>query len=209
LLEDWGVPTMHIGSQAAEMVYPVRSGGRKAVTFGYIGPLAPHKGAHVLVNAFNSIDATLEAKLVIYGDHESDYVTALKRNVRRSGVQFRPPYPYADLPKVLEEIDCVVVPPIWYDNAPQVVFEALSAGVPVIGSRIGGIPDFIRDHENGLLFLPGDAEDLASKLVAVVSDRDLLRRLQSNVQPTKGMQEHVDELIILYKSLASKQRSTA
>jgi glycosyltransferase involved in cell wall biosynthesis len=205
LLEDWGVPperivTMHIGSKAAEMARPFRSDCREGVTFGYIGPLAPHKGAHVLVKAFNSIDANLDARLLIYGDRGSGYVRKLKEDVTRKGVHFRPPYLHTDLPKVLEEIDCVVVPPIWYDNAPQVVFEAISAGVPVIGARIGGIPDFVRDQENGLLFLPGDDQDLANKILAVASDRSLLKRLQSKAQPTKGMEQHVKELVTLYQT---------
>ena len=207
LLEAWGVPperieTMHIGSRAAEMARLSRSDCRQEITFGYIGPLGPHKGAHVLVKAFNSIDASLDARLLIYGDNGSGYARKLKEDVTRGGVHFRPPYKYTDLPKVLEEIDCVIVPPIWYDNAPQVVFEALSAGVPVIGARIGGIPDFVRDHENGLLFLPGDAQDLAGKLLAVASDRSLLKRLQSKAQPTKSMGQHVKELVTLYQTLA-------
>jgi len=57
-----------------------------------------------------------------------------------------------------------VVPSEWYDNYPMSIIETFAIGVPVIGARIGGIPEMVRDYETGLTFEPWNADDLYSKL---------------------------------------------
>lgn len=61
----------------------------------------------------------------------------------------------------------VVVPSEWYENCPMSVLEAKAVGTPVVGARIGGIPELVRDGEDGFLFDAGDAEDLARALEAM------------------------------------------
>ena len=60
----------------------------------------------------------------------------------------------------------LVVPSIWPENSPLVIHEAFLAGVPVVASRIGGIPELVQDGVNGLLFEPGDADDLRARCSA-------------------------------------------
>lgn len=64
-------------------------------------------------------------------------------------------------------VDFTVVPSVWYENLPGVVYESLSYGIPVIASNIGGIPEMVEDGKNGLLFEPGNADELLQKLVQV------------------------------------------
>lgn len=207
--EEWGVPpekfvVQHIGTRAAEFLKPFPHEDRTPVTFGFLGPLNPHKGAHTLVEAFSRLGSSLPARLLVYGDNGQEYANALRRKSEKSSVEFRPSYRYEDLQNILSEMDFVVVPPIWYDNAPQVVFEALSAGVPVIASKIGGIPDFVKDGENGMLFEAGNSEELAAKMERVARDPSLIRSLRVRVKPTKTMSEHVGELLPLYVSLCDR-----
>ena len=65
-------------------------------------------------------------------------------------------------PESYARIDVLVVPSLWLENSPLVIHEAFQAGVPVVGSRIGGIADSSRDGWNGLLFEPGLARELAA-----------------------------------------------
>ena len=71
-------------------------------------------------------------------------------------------------------IDVLAVPSIWPENSPLVIQEAFLAGVPVVASRIGGIPEVVANGVNGLLFQPGDADDLARCLSRLVSEPGLL-----------------------------------
>ncbi|HLU39385.1 MAG TPA: glycosyltransferase, partial [Planctomycetota bacterium] len=107
-------------------------------------------------------------------------------------------------PRLLALVDVVVVPSVWDDCAPLVVAEALAARAPVVGSRIGGIPDFVRDGENGLLFAPGDATDLARCLRAFADDPGLLGRLQRGIAPPPGFGGYVDAVRAVYAEVAAR-----
>ena len=71
----------------------------------------------------------------------------------------------------------VVVPSIWPEPCPTVALEAMACGRPVVGSRIGGIPDLVEDGHSGLLVEPGDPVSLADALAAVLDDRRFRLRL--------------------------------
>jgi glycosyltransferase involved in cell wall biosynthesis len=69
--------------------------------------------------------------------------------------------------RVWHEMNCataLVIPSIWYENFPRTIVEAFATGLPVIASRIGALADIVTEGETGLLFEPGNANDLADKL---------------------------------------------
>ncbi len=71
----------------------------------------------------------------------------------------------------------LVVPSVWFETFPLVIGEAMSHGIPVIASRIGGLPEFVQDGLTGLLFEPGDAVELSEKIRQLWEHPDLARRL--------------------------------
>ena len=71
----------------------------------------------------------------------------------------------------------LVVPSRWFEGCPLVVSEAMSHGLPVIASRIGGLPEFVEDGVTGLLFEPGNVDDLAGKIRQLWDHPDLCRRM--------------------------------
>ena len=116
-------------------------------------------------------------------------------------INFHDGYDFNALPEILSGKDFGIVPPLWYDNAPQVVFEMLAMKVPVIGAKIGGIPDFVKHMDNGLLFEAGNKKDLADKLETAVMDKGLVMRLKNNISPMKTLDQHVDELADFYRDI--------
>jgi glycosyltransferase involved in cell wall biosynthesis len=107
-------------------------------------------------------------------------------------------YRFDALPSILQGMHLGIVPPIWYDNAPQVVFEMLSMKVPILGSRIGGIPDFIRHGENGMLFETGCSTDFQDKLKNILMTPHLLEDFKHRIRPMKTIGEHAEELEMFY-----------
>jgi glycosyltransferase involved in cell wall biosynthesis len=77
------------------------------------------------------------------------------------------------------------------------------AGVPVIGSRIGAIPEAVMHRRNGLLFEPGNVEQLTGHLQRLVDDPDLRHSLATNIDRPKTLQQECDELLQIYESLAA------
>ncbi len=117
---------------------------------------------------------------------------------RLGGLVVHPMYAYYDVPWILGGKDLGVVPSVWWDNAPQTVFEFFACGVPVLGADLGGIPDFVTEGHNGMLFKGNDRYDLARRLGEIVRDPSRLFELRRNVRPPKDIGDHAVEMERLY-----------
>lgn len=173
-----------------------------ALRLVFLGVAEPHKGLPLLIEALERMTvaelARIDLALHARGVHTLDARLSRLRP-RLSGLNLSDGYRHCALPELLADRDLGVVAPIWWDNAPQVVFELLALGVPVLGAAIGGIPDFVEDGVNGLLFAPNDPEALAGGLRRVLADPDLIDRLRAGIRPMKTLTEHADELEAFYR----------
>ena len=110
---------------------------------------------------------------------------ALERQARRLGVGDRVRFEgfvvHERLPALLAHADLLVLPSL-YEELGTVLLEAMQAGLPIIASKTGGIPDVIEDGGNGLLVPPGEPEALARAIDRLLADRDLARRLSEGAQ---------------------------
>jgi glycosyltransferase involved in cell wall biosynthesis len=170
------------------------------LTIGFIGTLAPHKGCHVLIEAFKLLPPGT-ARLKIYGnlkDFAEYNAGLLGRAQGREDIEFCGTFPNSDIGKVLEGLHVLVVPSVWFENAPLVVYSALAAKRPVIASDFPGLSENVKDDVNGMIFRPGDFTALHAKLHRLVSDPGLLARLSSNCRPPKSTPTYVEELLAVY-----------
>lgn len=193
-----------IVEQARELVFDPPRFERdrpRPVRLVFMGYNHYYKGLHVLSAALErlSADDLRRIDLSIYAlDGQSIEWVFRRLEPRLARLTFVPGYRYHDIPWMLGGKDLGVVSSVWWDNAPQTVFEFFACGVPVLGAEVGGIPDFVREGENGLLFRGNDADDLARRLREVVAEPWMLDRLRAQVRPPKDMQSHVDELEAIY-----------
>lgn len=180
---------------------PARADGRPLI-IGYIGTLAPHKGCHVLIEAFKLLPRG-SARLKIYGNLKdfAEYNASLRRRAEGfDAIEFCGTFPNGDIGRVLEELHVLVVPSMWYENAPLVVHSALAAKRPVIASNFPGLAEIVTNGVNGMTFRPGDFRALSSRLKRLISEPGLLGRLSENCRPPKSTSEYVDELLAVYAS---------
>ena len=178
---------------------------RERLRFGFLGSFIFDKGVHVLVEAFNRLPAGA-AELHLFGvPVEPAYVEDLERRARHPDIHWRGPVPHADRWRALAEIDVLVVPSIWYENSPLSIHEAQVAGVPVIGSAIGGIPELVHDGVDGRTVPADDVAGLAACLEAVVADPACVARWRAAIVPPKTMDAHVDEIEAIYRELCGRE----
>jgi glycosyltransferase involved in cell wall biosynthesis len=104
----------------------------------------------------------------------------------------------------------VVVPSLWEETFGLVAAEAMSHGIPVVASRIGALPETVRDGETGLLAEPGDVADLAAKIRRIWDDaglaRDLGQRARRQVEAEYGEGPHVERLAGFYRDAIAAMR---
>ncbi|HNQ49908.1 MAG TPA: glycosyltransferase family 4 protein [Candidatus Omnitrophota bacterium] len=188
----------------------VRRSRSSLVRFGYVGNLMHAKGVHILIDAFASVGVE-KAELKIYGQVFS-YKGALShydRMIRdmagnRRNVQFMGGFAHDKVRIVYEGIDVLIVPSLWQENSPLVIQEAFLAKTPVIASRIGGIPELVTDGVNGLLFEPGNVEELRAAIERVIEDPSILDAWRANIPAVKSIEENAKELETIYAQLVSK-----
>jgi len=149
--------------------------GRPRVLF--VGRLAPQKGVRTLVEAAGLLEDP-SARVLLVGDGPERPV--LERESERIGVadrlRFVGFFAHERLPAALAHADLLVLPSL-YEELGTVLLEAMQAGLPVVASKTGGIPDVVEDGVNGMLVPPGDPEALARAIDRLLADRDLASRL--------------------------------
>jgi len=175
------------------------------ITIGFISTLQPHKGAHILIDAFNKVHRN-NISLKIYGDyfHHREYYQSLKKSASDKNVQFCNAYKYEDLQQILDDLDIVVVPSIWWENAPLVLLRSLAHKVPVIVSDLEGMTEIIKDGENGFVFYVGNADSLANVLEKIGEDPTILNTIKNNIISPPRIEEEAFEYEILYNKLLQK-----
>lgn len=176
---------------------------------GFIGGLSEHKGAHLLISAIRLLPGDLSLELRIYGK-STDYPKYYERLKQLANadprIHFCGTFPNDMIGKIFVELDILVVPSIWYENTPLVIYSAQAAGCPVIASNLGGMAEVVEHEKNGLLFEAGDVAGLASTIERLAHDRKLLRQLAENAPKPKPISDYVAELEIIYDDVLRERR---
>jgi glycosyltransferase involved in cell wall biosynthesis len=202
----YGVPGDHIlvvpwGLDKHRWTHQLPRARVPQLRFGYIGTLQPAKGVDILVRAFHRLDDDqVELRLHGGGKPDDPFVDRLTR-VQDPRIHFLGRYDNLRLPELLARVDVVVIPSIWHETFSLVAREALLAGLPVIASAVGALPEVIVDNVNGLLVPPSDEDALHEAMARLVDDRALLARLKPSAPAVTDIRDHADELERIYKEL--------
>lgn len=138
--------------------------------FLYLGRLSTEKGILTMINSFMMLEDS-NARLLIAGQGPAR--TKLEEKADEDPrIRFVGHLSGNELKEMIKKSIAVIVPSEWYENAPITILESFAYGKPVVGSRIGGIPEMISDGVNGHLFEPGNADDLRGKLELMLSMTD-------------------------------------
>ena len=174
---------------------------------GFVGTLVWHKGAHVLLEAVRGLRGEFE--VVIHGDTNvfPDYVATLRKSAVGVPITFAGGFDSGRIEDVYRTFDVLVVSSLWPENSPLVIHEAFMRGVPVIGARVGGIPELVHDGINGLLYDPFSAESLRSSLQRLVDDRRFVLSLSRQVPDVKTIQDDALEWRERYRAVCSRAAS--
>jgi glycosyltransferase involved in cell wall biosynthesis len=149
----------------------------------FVGRLTAVKGIHELVDAFKTVSSVLpDAQLLLVGDGEAKKV--LEENVKylklETKVKFAGWLDQAQIFKAYANSRLVVIPSIWPENLATVCIEAMAVGRPVIGTKVGGIPEMVRHGKTGMLVEPGNSKQLADSITELLKDGELCEAMSKS-----------------------------
>lgn len=169
----------------------------------YFGRLSKEKGIGVLIEAMKNVRNRITLKIV----GEGPLLETIQSRVKKesiSNIEFIGFQSGDALKKIIRESALVVVPSIWYENSPLVIYEAMALGKVVVGSRIGGIAELIKENKTGLLFDPNEYRELATKIDYLLDNEDILLKMEEeskNASEQFGFDAHYDEIMKIYSEL--------
>jgi len=140
----------------------------------FVGRLDRNKAPYAVLEAYHKAISTVpSARLVMVGNGpEKDALLAVAKKLNLDHVYWIERVPREEMPRVYAGCELLVLPSL-FEPFGNVVLEAMASGVPVVGSRIGGMKDTIIHGETGYLIKPGDAAELAKYMITILQDKDL------------------------------------
>ncbi|MCW2899818.1 MAG: glycosyl transferase group 1 [Streptosporangiaceae bacterium] len=188
----------------APPAHPLARPARPA-RFVYTGRLVPEKGLDVLLTAAGQL--TAGSTIHLYGSGPAE--ASIRRRVLAEGLPVRL-HGFAVRSALMEAFGAAtaaVLPALWYENCPMSVLEAAACGVPVVASRIGGLPELIDHGRTGLLVPPGEPRALAVAFRLLGGDPAYARTLgaaaRDQVIRHHAPAAHLDALLRHYAAVMS------
>lgn len=171
---------------------------------GYLGRLDPLKGVHIIVEAVKRLPTAAKVKLIIHGikqAHEQTYEQGLSELAGADPrITFAGPVPQSEVLRTLQSFDVLAVPSQCVETGPLVAMEAIAAGIPVMGSDLGGIRETVKPGVTGWLLPHADVDAWTQLLARVASQRKPLAEGIS-ARPHRTMDDVAFEMRSLYQSL--------
>lgn len=205
----WGEPPSKLTVIPNPVEVPETMAPRDQTYLLAVGRLSVEKGFETLIRAAAAAPG-VEIRIAGIGPEESrlkTLATSLGAKVEFLGFKRRD-----DLAGLRRHAVALVVPSVWYENAPLAVLEAMADGLPVIASRIGGLPELVQDGVNGFLVLPQDPDGLAGALkkfagLPAEQKTAMAEAGKRNVIERYTWERHLASLDALYASLGSRGRA--
>jgi glycosyltransferase involved in cell wall biosynthesis len=153
--------------------------------FLFAARLTVEKGCQVILDAMKLMPPDLDFELNVAGKgvFEAAFQEASARDPR---IRLLGYLQGDEKAAAFRKANCLILPSLWYENAPVVIVEAAAYGLGIIASRMGAIPEFVTHERTGLLFEPGNAAGLAFAMQRMIKEEGLAERLAANSQPLVG-----------------------
>jgi glycosyltransferase involved in cell wall biosynthesis/GT2 family glycosyltransferase len=179
--------------------------GGRALTFGYVGSILPHKGLHVAVEAFRGVDPSA-AVLRAWGDFSAspDYTRRLRERGGASLV-LEGSFAEEEKPRIFASFDVLIVPSIGLESFGLAAREAMASGVPVIATRDGALLEMFEPGVCGELFPSGDAGALRAVIERLIASPEIIDGWVARLPRTKSVAEHAEEIEEVYRTLLGRR----
>jgi glycosyltransferase involved in cell wall biosynthesis len=173
----------------------------KVIRFAFLGTVIKEKGVEVLIKTFNKISG--KCTLEIWGRIDR-YKNSLFKKIKSDKITLRGEYNHKTIGKILSRTDVVIIPSVWPEPWSIVKTEALGAGLMVLASKIGGIPEGILDADRAFFFKPNNTKELLEAVRCALTSRFSWQYWGKSRNSVKSIKDDAQKLEYLYKKIISR-----
>jgi glycosyltransferase involved in cell wall biosynthesis len=184
----------------------------------YVGRISEEKGVKTLIDAavktasihsdLSDKENVCRLKIAGSGPLLEKMIAYSKAKDENGAIDFVGHKSHDEVMNLIRDAKFVVVPSEWYENYPFAILETFACGKPAIGSKIGGIPELIRDAERGLVFRASDSDDLSSTIRYLLKNPDIAKEMGKKarvfIERELNGEKHYEKLIEIYNKVFSK-----
>jgi len=217
---EWGISAERIsvlrnGQPSCERL-PIRklNGDTSRNRFAFFGQINPYKGVDVILRGLAGLPKPKRKSLrfEIHGANlevqseafQETFAEISKPLIAEGVVQFRGPYSREELPLRMANVDWVMVPSIWYENAPLVIDEAFGLGRPVLTTAIGGMKEAVTDGVDGFCLPRGDGASWAEAMVSLSKDTGIYEKCVQNIKAPVSLADSVNQHLALFEQVSGQ-----
>ncbi|OGI23062.1 MAG: hypothetical protein A2287_00240 [Candidatus Melainabacteria bacterium RIFOXYA12_FULL_32_12] len=169
----------------------------------YFGRLSREKGIPLLLEAMEKLK---HYKLLIAGDGpQREYLEQIKENRNLDNVTFLGKLQGEQLSRVIRNCRLVIIPSTWFDNSPNVILESFALGKPVLAANIGGIPEYVDENIDGMLYKHNDVQELKEKIDFLMRHQSLCeemgRAARKKAEVKYNPKVHYGEIMKVFKEV--------
>ena len=221
MIEDFKVPYERIkliprGVDLDKFVFKAPAASSKSeYKIGVVGRITPIKGHSFFLQAIARVVRLFpKVKVLIVGDAPKDkpgYIENLKSLAKQLQIEKYVEFLGAqhDIPRIMSELDLLVLPSIGQEAFGRVIIEAGASGVPVIATRIGGAMEIIEDGHTGVLVRPGDILEMVNSIIRVLKDRELSKNIaieaRKKIEREYSLVKMTEDTIKVYEEASRKK----
>ena len=175
----------------------------------FFGRLSEEKGILNLIKAIKNIE---NGKLLIAGDgpERKNIDKYIEENKLQNKIQLLGYLNQEQIRNYIKKSKFIVVPSIWYENCPYSILETMEIGKPIIGSRIGGIPELIENNKNGFLYKYDDIDELEECMKKLFEDKQLVdnqsKKSRELFEQNYSEEIYYNKIIEIYNSLIKEKK---
>lgn len=227
-LNDWTLQLLALNDVPRSRIRKVRHGLTQNFTAGeggtsasrvpgeslrlvFLGRLDPTKGLGLLLDALAQVPELplqLDIYTIVSDPPDAQAAAMLQRTKQEPRARICAPVPPAQVIDTLQAYDLLLVPSQWCETGPLVVLEAFAAGLPVAGSDLAGISEWVRHGHDGLLLPHNSPQAWAGAFQNLVQDPLLLPALRQNVRPPRPMRDVAREIAAIYSEALAENTSS-
>jgi glycosyltransferase involved in cell wall biosynthesis len=204
-----GVPKERITVKGNTVANPPRMGAGTGDYALYVGRLGPEKGVRTILEAWELLGSAAP-KLKMAGEGPLAQEILSKTAASNLNIELLGPLPRPSVMELMKNARMLVFASRWYEGFPLVIVESLACGTPVLGSRIGGIPELIIEGVTGTLVPPADAKALAQGVLRLsqllAAHGDMRASCRNEFDRRHSPDQNLRELLGIYNTVLARSR---